>query len=242
MNGIDQKNVFTLCVTRICIESGISNLPDKTAMDYLFSFFMKFYSDFTSDNFLYAFELNTIHAYNKKYDHFQLFSRDYIADVLNAFRRLQQLAEKSLKAIIKQPETQVSQELIKEAQIQWLKDIISDFYSDENTEIKFPVKKYEILDQFRIIKFSNEDKKSFMDRAKAMITDEKGYNMDDRDEARKLKRIIDEINNDSITAITLASIIRNAKLIALRQFFSDIRKKGEKIEDYLGEHIKKIGE
>lgn len=166
-----EKNLGTLILT-ICTISGINNPPDEIMSKEIKSFILSDYRyrNLTATEFKKAFDFNLRGEYKEKIKHFNLFSVDYMCEVLNSFlNKKQKISESIIRPATDTPPPTEQEKLRSHREAK--QAIINDYTKYCNgklreKEILVVLHKYTILERYELIKLSNEDKNLWMESAR----------------------------------------------------------------------------
>lgn len=132
------------------------------------------FSWITAEEFLLAFRLNSYGEYRKKTEHYNLFSMDYMVQVLNAYslHRAEAItkSEKEAEKLRQEAANKPTPEQEQESQDDMMQRIKKDFEAfkiDPTHKITMAAVKYDFLQRLKIVPvITAEEKNTYMDRAK----------------------------------------------------------------------------
>lgn len=104
----------------VCGLLGIKNLPDSLVLPLIMRFIRENFGSISCEAMLHGFELNALGMFEKKHDHFQCFSIEFIANVLNDYTELKRKALGEFKRITSPGESKIVS--TDQENYQWLLD------------------------------------------------------------------------------------------------------------------------
>lgn len=148
--------------------------PDQLDYLHIITAIEEKFSWITAEEFLLAFRLNSYGEYRKKTEHYNLFSMDYMVQVLNAYSfhraeavtKSEKEAEKLRQEAAKKPTPEQEMESQDDMMLRIKKDFEA-FKIDPTHKITMAAVKYDFLQRLKIVPvLTAEEKNTYMDRAK----------------------------------------------------------------------------
>lgn len=209
--------------------------PDSQDYFHIITAIEERFSWISTEEFLLAFRLNSYGDYRKKTEHFNLFSMDYMVQVLNAysFHRAEAItksekdAEKLRHNAAKKP-TPEEEEQSRAETLQRIKKDYEALKKDAGYEISMTAAKYDILQRLKMVpELTAEEKENYMALAKIKRVDQLKFqmqaeNVESVTQFRTTKTILENYEKGNIYSDEQGTLKAIAKGLALVDFFASL--------------------
>jgi hypothetical protein len=224
------KFLFAVLWSRVCTLGGIKNEIDPFMVEDINRMIFSMYSDLTIEEIYKAFELERHGMYEQKTDHFQLFSAEYVSNILKKYKHWKSTTRMQHNISADQPK--VEENSFSDQQKKEIMDnaIVRSF--DEflvNSEISIPCVHIfdELYERKMFVPVPNYQKTYSI--AKFQLERElKSEKSANRQERIKIKEILDNLESENN-----GNVLSRAKMLVLKDYFSYLKTNNTHIREFI---------